>query len=338
MTYSQDFGNAAWTIVGAGTKTGNYAPNNTGATTAGRVQLTAGTGVANDFRHAVVSATGAPVTFGIWVKANSANSTFRLELWDTNAGSILSSDIVATSEWTLHTVSRTPGATYTIQYAMVTLPTSGSAVDVLVANAGAFNQILTASQILNEGGIPLTTTAAASNPNAGRYSWQFAGAQSMALGSVPFQMADDFCFGVAFKCDSAATYRVAINPGYADASNYIILMVNAPTGYVTCESAGTPNVTIAGSTSVVGACVVASVNKTGSTRTLMVNGVVVASSTTPQTASTYTTAAIGVKGSANGPFLGAIGNSYAIKGTVSAAEQLAQDRLLAQSFPNGPTF
>ena len=46
---------------------------------------------------------------------------------------------------------------------------------------GLFQGTYTAQQIIDAGGIPLTTSAAASNPNAGKYSWQFDGSNDSLL-------------------------------------------------------------------------------------------------------------------------------------------------------------
>jgi len=72
--------------------------------------------------------------------------------------------------------------------------TGDTATAVTLGGAALFQGILTAQQILAQGGIPTTTTAAASNPNAGSYWWQFDGSNdSLQLSSVPFQMSDDHC-------------------------------------------------------------------------------------------------------------------------------------------------
>ena len=57
----------------------------------------------------------------------------------------------------------------------------GSGSTILVDAAGLFTGSLTASQILAQGGIPVTTTAAASNPLAGSYFWSFDGSNDSLL-------------------------------------------------------------------------------------------------------------------------------------------------------------
>ena len=87
--------------------------------------------------------------------------------------------------WAMYTITYTASTSTRPELGMSingsTLNYIGSGSTVLVDAAGLFQGTYTAQQIIDAGGIPLTTSAAASNPNAGKYSWQFDGSNDSLL-------------------------------------------------------------------------------------------------------------------------------------------------------------
>jgi hypothetical protein len=186
-----------------------------------------------------------------------------------------------------------------------------------------------------------TTTAAASNPLAGRYSWAFDGVDDrLQLASVPFQMADDHCVVAGAAVPDAATYYPIATPSSIDATNYpCSLVVETPTGKAYAEWKGGGNVdVIKSSGSVVGASFVLSGRKNGITKSARLNGQTISGSPTAVTTSTASTSgAIGASPT-GAYFKGSIGPVIAIKGTVSDADLLMLERFVASLTPNAPSF
>jgi hypothetical protein len=218
-----------------------------------------------------------------------------------------------------------------------------------MASGGLFQGTLTASQILAEGGIPLTTTTAASNPTAGRYSSQFSGAQSLALGSVPFVMADDSCTIAVGKIDGVpgvakTPYLAAVKgDSYTTVSGLAFDNNGRPLGQ---WYDGTTAAAITHG-SVVLTTVVMTARKIGNSKVLRVNGVQSGSANTTVLANTaVTNAYIGNSSGAVGATLnsatyalnGSIGPVLLIKGTVSDADLLVLERFVSSLTPNGPQF
>jgi hypothetical protein len=187
-----------------------------------------------------------------------------------------------------------------------------------------------------------TTTAAASNPNAGLYSSRYSGAQSLALGSVPFQMADDHCVIVAAKCDSvAAASKWIVNPASGAASQCVgSLLFSAGNtvgaAWIDDAVAVTSIYTASPATSTVVATAVSRTNA----KQLRVNGAQVgATDSTVKGATTVTGGAIGMlKTSGSSPLTGTIGPIILIKGAVTDADLLTLERFVASLTPNGPVF
>lgn len=208
-----------------------------------------------------------------------------------------------------------------------------------VFKAGHFAGTLTAAQILAEGGIPLTTSAAASNQSAGRYWWQFDGwNDELVCASAPFQIADDFAIVVAVNA-----YTVAGNPGViaiddGGLSNGVILYIPSGVPNVYVKAGGTSQQAQGPSIST-GTPAVISVQKVGTTLTVRTNGVNGTSVSTASVGSTsFTSMRIGYQIVGAGYFTGAIGEPIVIKGTVSVSDLLTIERLVASNFPAGPVF
>ena len=199
LTYSNDLSNATSWPKGNATApaSASLAPDGTTC-----FELTDNaTSADHKMRQDVTVAAGTVVTFAAVAKAGTAGYAW---LYDGYANSgknfNLSSQAGLTAIGTAPTAFSTADmgngwAMYTITYTTSTstrpeigMSLNGSTINyvgsgstILVDAAGLFTGSLTASQILAQGGIPVTTTAAASNPNAGSYSWSFDGSNDSFL-------------------------------------------------------------------------------------------------------------------------------------------------------------
>lgn len=185
-----------------------------------------------------------------------------------------------------------------------------------------------------------TTTGAASNPSAGKYSWQFDGSNdTLALGSVPFQLADDHCViagasntkaagaGVVFALAGAAVQRIA----------QIYYSSTVPTFSWVDDAA--VSVTLSGGAQTVGTVQVLTGRKSDATYTSRVNGVAVGSSVLALGTTTVNSQSIGAHKATPANFhQGSIGPVIAIKGTVTDAELLTLERFVSSLTPSGPVF
>ena len=206
--------------------------------------------------------------------------------------------------------------------------------------AALFQGTLTAAQILAEGGIPLTTTAAASNPSAGKYSWAFDGGDSLALGSVPFQMADDHFVIAGFRADLTAASCLFSIGSTASSSPMCVLDISAG-GYRSLwrDDAAVPAL-LSGGTYVAGTPAVISMRSVSSTRVLRVNGSQAATNTTVLGATTFNVSKIGAQARTTDAnfHTGSTGPIISGKGTLTDSEMLTLERLVTLNTPNGPTF
>lgn len=237
----------------------------------------------------------------------------------------------------LFTVSYTTSTTVRPEFGVladgVTVNYAGTGKHVNLAAVGLFAGSLTASQILAQGGIPLTTTAAASNPLAGSYSWAFDGSNdSLALGSVPFQQTDDHCVVALVK--PTATGRVFSissntdnNPRIADIS------LNA-SGYASVfwrDNAATA-ASVTGSVNLFGGYHIITAWNVAGVRVVRVDGVQIGTVSTTLGATTVTHATLGaLQLAAVGNYgAGDMGGVLPIKGTLALQDVAAIERLVGQ--------
>ena len=88
----------------------------------------------------------------------------------------------------------------------------------------------TAAQILAEGGIPVTTATAASNPSAGKYWWHFGSAgvdDYMSAAFAPYQPTDDFVSIVGYRNQGSSAADYAFNvrgDGYKSAGGHYVAL------------------------------------------------------------------------------------------------------------------
>lgn len=341
LTQSHTLNNVSWVLANLGVgvlpvRTVNYAEAPDGTMTACRLQFNKGggstTGDTSEIYHsATISATDM-MTRAVWIKSLSGDVVMAVGA---------SGSITVTSEWQLVPIPSITAERFRIMLrGGQAIPHSDTA-DVLVWSCGLFSGALTSQQIIDAGGIPLTTSAAASNPNAGRYWWGFDGTDSLVLGSVPFQMADDHCVIAAVAAGGAgATYPYAFALGSGGAGGQLsaaLLNANGTLQYRYKNDAST-TFALTVDASYTGEATVASLVKVGSTATARNNGAVV-SSASPTGATTVSTAVFGNSYGAGGSsWQGPIGPVIAIKGTLTDADLLTLERWVASLTPNGPVF
>jgi hypothetical protein len=181
-----------------------------------------------------------------------------------------------------------------------------------------------------------TTSAAASNPSAGRYSWAFDGTNdSLALGSVPFQQADDHAVVCAVRNDTATGIRSLF--GITGASSQSIALLYGNAGNLTVSWTDDAAVSTAFSIALAaGESCVLSCRKSGNTRIVRKNGVQLGTETKVLGTTTVTTSSIGAS---SGFFWnGAISQVLPLKGTFTDADMLVLERFAALTLPNAPSF
>jgi len=337
MFQSQTLTVAPWANAGTSpTITADAGLSASGTMTADRVQFPA----ANSIRYLNSTlVVGQPYTLAVTVKSFAGSAdTFRLTANDFVANS---SNFTATASYTTFVLNFSATSSSPIA-AGIRSDSVNTASDLLVDSIGIFNGTWTAAQILAEGGIPTTTATAASNPSAGKYWWSFDGNDSLAAGSVPFQFSDDFCLHFSAQI-SAASGNQTIYAATNVAGDRAPWVRFEPTGKVVFQcfqAAGTLTAEVQSTATYVGQAIIIRCRKVGSTITLWINGVQVASASTAALTSmgTITTALFGQFVSGTLYYTGALGCSVSVTGTQTDADGLTIDRLLASTFPGAPVF
>ena len=209
---------------------------------------------------------------------------------------------------------------------------AGNGTDGLyMYSAGLFDGTYTAQQIIDAGGIPLTTSAAASSAT-GKYWWQFDGSNdSLSLSAPLFQMSDDHCVIAGFKADAANKYIFSqSNAGTATQCCSLRVDASGYPGAVWIDDASA-NALPTATTSCIGLNTVATAIKIGNAKRLRVNGVQAgATNNTALGVGTTNTYAIGCLNGSSGNFQGLISPVIAIKGTLSDSDLLVLERFVGQ--------
>lgn len=346
LTYSGDFTNAAWT--------------KTNTTYSGGKLLEDLTLTGHTIINSVTASVGA--TYTVVARLKSAERTFAFV--GTNGGGIgahFTSVNLSTGAVTVAVGTPSATAIQDGDYWIVTAtsPAASSAVTIsadirasldgvwanrsyqgvagsgiYLFSAALFQGTYTAAQIQALGGIPITTSAPASTA-LGPYFWQFDGSNdSLVLGSVPFQMSDDHAVIAGAMCSSAASDKIVFSIRSAVSATPILSQLGFLAGAPDAVWRDDANTLCrpAGGGSKLNQTVVMSARKTGNNKILRVNG------TQPDTtntvalgATTVASAAIGaaVTTAAVNHMHGNIGPVIAIKGTLTDAELLLLERLVA---------
>ena len=278
LTYNQDAANAAWVKVSA-TVTNNAGIAPDGSNTAIRLRTTA----ANGALQQSCAAANTPFTQITWVKSNNgSNQTY--QFWNGSA----SIQGTATTAWQLVTSGASSFSTGSrFDFGS---PTSGA--DLLIWSPGAAYGTLTAQQILAAGGIPLTTTIAASG-SGGNYALEFGGSVTQLQAS--FAPTNAATVVLAVRVNSFAGTPVLVG----QAAGGLQVYINSGGG-VQAGIAGGTNFGSANGVITAGAVYVISVRiAVNGTSTIRVNGVLVATTTAITAAMNQTTISIGSNGSSN---------------------------------------
>lgn len=339
LTYSGDYSAANWAVTGSGTgttavKTPNYGAAPDGTQTACRVQLNKGGGTTtndiSEIYHATVTPSSTETqTRAMWVKSLSGTPTIAVG----GTGSL-----VITSEWQLIPLTSIGGERVRMMVrGGQTTPHSDTA-DLLIWTSGLFAGTLTASQLIALGGLPLTTTAPASTA-LGSFVWQFDGSNdSLALSSVPFQQSDDHYVCAAFSVNVLGVNQAIFSVSDSTSTTPIIALVyvDGATNFIAVlwrDNAGNPVQFYASTPVVKNTKYVVSASKVGTTYSLRVNGIAVASTTATLLTTTCNTATAGALVSTTTThFLnGDICYLNATKATTSASELLLLEKLAASA-------
>lgn len=323
--WSNTFSNAAWTGGNYSLTPGISDPyGGSSATT-----FTATSPGAN-IQNVAASTSGAALTNGIWIRRRTGSGGVNIVKAD---GTAFTAQAI-TSTWTLYVDNRTSAGSSSVG---VQLVTTGDEVDIYAALITPGT--LTASQILSEGGIPTTTTAAASNPNAGKYWLEFDGGDSLALSRVPFQQADDHAvIAGATPANTTGAFGVFYESGAVGVP--IVSGINITAGQPGCywRNDASTLVNIQGTAVASGEAVILSSRQVSNTKILRQNGVQKGTNSTVLGATTLTAAAIGSDAISSGYMTGSIGPVLIIKGTLSDADMLCLERFVASQTPGAPTF
>lgn len=204
-----------------------------------------------------------------------------------------------------------------------------------VTRYGLFSGTVTAQQIIAAGGIPLTTTAAASGAK-GNYWWQFDGSNDGLVLSQPvFTASNDdgfVCAGVTPNSVAGVQTVVASRGPIAtptNCANGLFMSSGAPLAYWE----GGVATSLTGSAVPVGTPLVISAQKVGTAVSLRVNGTVAQSGTTSVNNATIANSAIGISlsGASNAPLLPGshqIAAAVMCKGVVSEADAKLIERFV----------
>jgi hypothetical protein len=347
LTYSQDFANAAWVKGDLGASSWSFVAgvqDPFGGTSA----FTASLSGSRFFRQSSVpTIAGATYTQAVWIRSSASGGAANIRLTTNNVtawNTGYSTKVALSNSWQLLVTSGVVQTGNTLAHIMFGTADATGTLDascygnIDVYSASLFQGTLTAQQILNEGGIPLTTTTAASNPSAGRYSWQFAGAQSMALGSVPFAMTDSFfvCFGASWDTVAAGDRPVI---GFRSGTAMIRIGSSASSlDAFLRDDASTLSRLFIASQVAAGTPLVAGFSREGAVNTFYKNDAQIGTDSTVLGTATITQWDIGKDVVGGGFHSGTTGPIVLINGTLTRAQKTTISRFVASLTPNGPTF
>ena len=330
LTYSQDFTNAAWVA--------SFSASKSDASS-----ITFATGIDSKVEQLLAISGGtASKSFTVAALISCASGTAAFRLKNTHGGvtNNFSAELLATTTPQVFAFTVTNGVSAgngTQIVGLINSAVTPLASTLISGGCAVFQGTLTAAQILAEGGIPLTTSAAASNPLAGRYSSQYSGAQSLTLGSVPTPNSGDFSVIVGVNATNA-TGNPRIYAARGATASIRLYMDNATGAIYSAWTDDAANTQQSGApASDVGVTRIASIRRTGNAKELRVNGASRLVNSTAQGAYTLTAAEIGMQNA--GTYLtGSLGPLVHVTGTITDADLLVLERFVASLTPNGPSF
>lgn len=248
-----------------------------------------------------------------------------------NSSGVTSTIVTLTATPTLYVHNFTTGGVST--YILPVYRSGTTATSVTVDGIGFFQGTLTAAQILAEGGIALTTSTAASNSGAGRYSWKFDGGNdSLLTGNLAITNAA--CITIAGRLDSLAATSVLFGEDTGGVSISV-----ATNGAVSFDKLGTGAlVTSSAGLIVAGTSFVLTCRLSGGTAVIRKNGAQSATSASGSTFAATTGARLGGTFAGASYCTGALSQVDVIVGAVTDADALTLERNAASNLVAGPTF
>jgi len=207
--------------------------------------------------------------------------------------------------------------------------------DVTYIHSGAmFTGTWTAAQILAEGGIPTTTTTAASNPSAGKYWWSFDGSNDSLL-SGNLGITNACTIVIAGRVNSLAATQIV----FAEDTNGVQVSIATDGSVSLTKVGGAALVTTAAGVVVAGVPLVLTARLSAGTADIRKNGAQSATAASALTFSATTGARIGTAfNGTTSPTGGALGWVVPLSYALTDAECLTVERLVSSQFPNGPVF
>jgi hypothetical protein len=311
--WSKDLSNTTWGLFGGATKTST--------------SVTVGTGYnsgVQQYSTTVVPA-GTIITAAM-ILSGTPGAQINLSIMD-NGGAYPYSGITITltATPTLYVHTRT----VTQPQHIIRLYDQGTATTVVFGGAALFTGTYTADQILDAGGIPLTTAASASS-TYGTNSWYFDGTNDyLSLDSVPFQMVDDHCVVLGAKTTSSGNLTLfEVGPGDGTSPRVCSIRVNNLALNILWHD-GTVAASVYASNVIPDVPFVVSGRKTSAGVRIRQNGIPGASSSNALASTVSAVSLIGNRDASTSEWMkGQIYPVIAIKGTVSDVDLLTLEKFV----------
>jgi len=333
-----------WGITGTGTQpviTPNYGPDPWGGNTACRVQLTLNGGTTSADR-CYFSSTAAPIdgvtrTSMTLVRTVSGTATILTRIYGTPVYYTIDTN------WQLiwSTSSSTVDATHTLVEIRGGQSTVNSnTADLLIATHGVFLGTVTPAQVLQCGGIPITTSAVASS-TAGNFALNYNGTSAaLALQSLPYSVTDDHAVIQGLVPRDISATRPSYT-AYASNSRYPVIYVGSgglPTASWRDDAGTGPTLNFGAVTN--GTPFVISARKVGSAVYVRKDGGGTLSGSIASLGTTTISAVmLGSSPPSSGFWSGEIYPTVVVKGAISDAELLVLERFVgALTGPTGVKF
>lgn len=346
---SEEFSNASWGKSAINVASGATAPNASITAFTASEDTTTGT---HDLTQSLTISAGQIQTYSIYVKASGRNLVRIMLTWNSvvdqvhadfdlengTVGSAVTTGAGVSAEtpkitavgngWYRCVISGScPTGTTLICYARGMQ--SAGVVSYTGSGASAYQIWGAQLELGSTASEYIPTTTAAASSSSGDYYWQFDGSNdSLALSSVPFQMADDHCVVAGANAVAGAAATI-FSIGNTASNNDVIAMDYTSNFFrvwwrdtaLTLESLDSP-------TTRNQQILVGSMRKTGNTKIGRINGSQYGTGSIVMGSTTLNTAAIGVfsRITLSRYMTGSIYPVIAIKGTVSDADLLVLER------------
>ena len=217
LTYSHDFGNALWSAAFTRTLSAGIGPGGSDAWTI------TGTTTAGVFSRAYI-ATSTTLSIACVHKSGTWNPGFLIRNNTTSTNLTPTTTTVDLGNgWTLRTMTASTGISVGNIIGLYYGATSGvpNGQFWYLQSCAVFDGAVTAQQIIDAGGIPLTTTSPASS-NSGAFAWRFDGSNDSFASTMTPGNAGFFCAGA--NATDSGVLRTLLGAGAgSDASSGVWL-------------------------------------------------------------------------------------------------------------------